>query len=67
MKRDTNTELMNNVFELVKKNQCYEKAEKIIDYFLPEIFDVIEISDCDFIFMRMFNLETVRGYILIVT
>lgn len=50
IKRDTNEDLMNNVFELVKKNHCYDRAEKIIDYFLPETFTVMKLSDCEFDF-----------------
>ncbi len=50
IKRGTNEYLMNNVFELVKKNHCYDRAEKIIDYFLPETFTVMKLSDCEFDF-----------------
>ena len=50
IKRDTNEDLMNNVFELVKKCHCYDKAEKIMEYFLPETYKTIELSDCEFDF-----------------
>ena len=50
IKRDTNEDLMNNVFELVKKCHCYDKAEKIMEYFLPESYKTIELSDCEFDF-----------------
>lgn len=35
MKRDTNTDLMNQVFKRLKESGHYKKAEAIIDYFLP--------------------------------
>jgi len=50
IKRDTNTDLMNNVFELVKKNHCYDRAEKIMDYFLPETYAQMKLSDYEFEF-----------------
>ena len=50
IKRDTNEDLMNNVFQLVKKNHCYDKVEKIMEYFLPETYKTIELSDCEFDF-----------------
>lgn len=50
IKRDTNEDLMNNVFELVKKNHCYDKAKKIMDYFLPASLSTIELSDYKFDF-----------------
>lgn len=50
LKRDTNTDLMNNVLELVKKNHCYDKAKKIMEYFLPESFKVMKLSDYEFDF-----------------
>lgn len=28
IKRDTNEDLMNNVYELLKKHHCYDKSEK---------------------------------------
>lgn len=50
IKRDTNEDLMNNVFQLVKKNHCYDKMEKIIDYFLPETYMTVALSDYKFDF-----------------
>lgn len=50
IKRDTNEDLMNNVLELVKQNHCYDKAEKIMDYFLPESYKTMELSDYQFDF-----------------
>ena len=50
IKRDTNEDLMNNVLELVKKNHCYDKAEKIMDYFHSEAYKTMELSDCEFDF-----------------
>ena len=48
IKRDTNGDLMNNVYELVKKNHCYDKAAKIMDYFLPETHEMQELTDYEF-------------------
>ena len=50
IKRDTNEDLMNNVYELVKKHHCYDKAEKIMDYFLPETYKTMELTDYKFDF-----------------
>lgn len=50
LKRDTNADLMNNVFALVKNAHCYDKAEEIMDYFLPEKYEITELSDYNFDF-----------------
>lgn len=50
IKRDTNEDLMKNVYELVKKHHCYDKAEKIMDYFLPETYKTMELTDYKFDF-----------------
>ena len=50
IKRDTNEELMNNVLELVKKCHCYDKAEKIMDYFNVECYKTMKLTDCEFDF-----------------
>ena len=50
IKRDTNEELMNNVLELVKKCHCYDKAEKIMDYFHAECYKTMKLTDCEFDF-----------------
>lgn len=50
IKRDTNEDLMNNVFELVKKNHCYDKAEKIMEYFNPESYSTMKLRDYEFDF-----------------
>ena len=50
IKRDTNEDLMNNVFELVKKCHCYDKAEEIMDYFQAESYKTMELSDYEFDF-----------------
>lgn len=50
IKRDTNEDLMNNVYELVKKNHCYDKAEKMMDYFLPETYKTMDLTDYKFDF-----------------
>lgn len=50
IKRDTNTDLMNNVFELAKKDHCYDKAEKIMDYFHAECYKTKKLTDYNFDF-----------------
>lgn len=41
---------MLNIFNLVRENGHYDKAEKIIDYFLPESMTVRELTNCEFDF-----------------
>lgn len=53
--RDTNTDLMNKVFDLVQKNGCYEKANAIMDYFLPEDYEVRKLTDYGFDFLTRLN------------
>ena len=52
IKRDTNEDLMNNVLALVKQNHCYDKAEKIMDYFHMSSGNAIKLTD------YMFDLNT---------
>lgn len=61
IKRDTSTDLMNNVLALVKENGCYAKAEKIMDYFLTEDFDNRELSDYQFDFFAVVNFGGSEG------
>ena len=61
IKRDTNEDLMNNVYELVKKNHCYDKAEKIMDYFLPERHETQELTDYEFDFDANVQFGTNEG------
>ena len=61
VKRDTNTDLMLAVMDLVKQNGCYEKAEQIMDYFLPEEMKVQEITDCRFDFCAIVNFGASEG------
>lgn len=61
IKRDTNTELMNKVFELVKENGCYEKAGAIMDYFLAESYTVQELSNYEFDFIAKVNFGGSEG------
>ncbi len=61
IKRDTNTELMNKVFELVKENGCYEKAGAIMDYFLAEDYRVRELTDYEFDFIAQVNFGGSEG------
>ena len=62
--RDTNTVLMNKVFELVKENGCYEKAGAIMDYFLSEDYKVQELSDYEFGFLVKLNFGGNEGIYL---
>lgn len=66
IKRDTSTDLMNNVLALVKENGCYAKAEKIMDYFLTEDFDNRELSDYQFDFSPLLISAAARVFILTV-
>lgn len=62
IKRDTNGDLMNNVYELVKKNHCYyDKAAKIMDYFLPETHEMQELTDYEFDFDANVQFGTNEG------
>lgn len=61
IKRLTNKELMLNIFNLVRKNGHYDKAEKIIDYFLPESMTVREITNCEFDFCADVNYGKSEG------
>lgn len=49
-KGNTNEDFMNHVFEMVKENRCYEKAGAIMDYFLAEDYEVVELTNYDFKF-----------------
>jgi hypothetical protein len=55
IKRDTTRDLFNAVLQLVKDNGCYDKAEAIMDYVLPEVSEYrkneyIELSAYEFDF-----------------
>ena len=61
IKRDTNTELMNNVLQLAKENGHYKRAEAIMDYFLPESYEVCKLTDCEFDFKAVVNFGGSEG------
>lgn len=61
LKRDTNTDLMNNVLELVKKNHCYDKAKKIMEYFHVESYKTMKISDYEFDFDAIVQFGSNEG------
>lgn len=61
VKRDTNAVLMQAVVDLAKQNCCYDKAEKIMDYFLPEESNVHELTDCRFDFYAVVNFGGSEG------
>ena len=50
IKRCTNKELMEIAVEEAKKTGEYAKAEKILDYFLPEDSEIVTITDYRFDF-----------------
>ena len=51
IKRDTNTDLMNGIYESIRESGNYDKAEQIMDYFLPESYRVKELSNYEFDFI----------------
>lgn len=59
--RDTNADLMNHVLELVKESGNYEKAGKIMDYFLAESGRVKELTNYEFDFLAVANFGGSEG------
>lgn len=59
--RDTNADLMNHVLDLVKKSGNYEKAGKIMDYYLPESSCVKELTNYEFDFLAVANFGGSEG------
>lgn len=62
--RDTNVDLMQVALELVKKNGCYSKAEEILEYFSPERWTVVELSDYQFDFLCKVSFGSCEGIYL---
>jgi len=62
--RDTNTVLMNQVLELVKKGGCYDEAESIMDYFLAETYNVRTLTNYRFDFLTRLNFGGSEGIYL---
>ena len=50
MERQTNNDLMRNVYQMVRENGHYDKANDIMDYFLPEDYDIKPLTDYRFDF-----------------
>jgi len=64
IKRYTNTELMNIAVEKAKKVGEYEKAEKILDYFLPEESKTVKLTDYEFDFHAIADFGGSEGIYL---
>lgn len=62
--RDTNTDLMNHVLELVKQSGDYEKAGEIMDYFLAENYEVKELTNYEFDFLAVAKFGGSEGIYL---
>ncbi|MDD3028085.1 MAG: hypothetical protein PHI41_08585 [Erysipelotrichaceae bacterium] len=61
IKRDTNTDLMNGIYESVKGSGEYDKAQQIMDYFLPESYRVQELSNYEFDFIAKVSFGGSEG------
>ena len=61
MKRDTNKTMMLATHQLVEKNGCYEKAAAIMDYFLPESYEIQELTNYEFYFITKVNFGGSEG------
>jgi len=64
VRRYTNTELMNIVVEKAKESGEYEKAGKILDYFLPEKYKVTKLTDYEFDFHAIADFGGSEGIYL---
>ena len=53
IKRDTNKDLMEGIYKLVCENGHYDKAEKIMDYFLSDSLHNRELSNYEFDFFAV--------------
>jgi len=62
--RDTNADFMVHVLELVKENGCYNKAEKIMDYFLKESRHIQELTNYEFDFVTILAFGGCEGIYL---
>jgi hypothetical protein len=64
IKRYTNTELMNIAVEKAKQSGEYGKAEKILDYFLPEEYKITKLTDYEFDFHAIADFGGSEGIYL---
>lgn len=64
IKRYTNMELMELIVDKVKKAGDYEKAEGILDYFLPEKYKVVRLTNYEFAFQGIADFGGSEGIYL---
>lgn len=64
VKRYTNTELMKLVVEKVKQAGDYTKAEGILDYFLPEKYNTVRLTNYEFDFHAIADFGGSEGIYL---
>jgi hypothetical protein len=64
IKRYTNKELMELIVEKVGKTDDYKKAEAILDYFLPEKFSVVRLTNYEFDFHALADFGGSEGIYL---
>ncbi len=61
MIRDTNKTMMLATHQLVEESGCYEKAAAIMDYFLPESYEIQELTNYEFDFITKVNFGGSEG------
>lgn len=61
IKRDTNKDLMENVFRMTKESGSYDKAEQIMDYYLPEQYKIRELKNYEFDFIARVQFGSSEG------
>jgi|GEM_PF-1310463 len=64
VKRYTNKELMEITVKKIKETGDYGKAEKILDYFSPEDYKIIKLTDYNFCFCGMADFGGSEGIYL---
>ena len=64
IKRYTNTELMNIAVEKIKQAGEYKKAEMILDYFLPESYKTVKLTNYEFDFHAIADFGGSEGIYL---
>lgn len=61
LKRDTNEDMMQATHDLLVKSGLYGKAENIMDYFLPESYEVRNLTNYEFDFRAVVNFGGSEG------
>jgi len=61
MKRDTNKTMMMATHQLVEASGCYDKVGAIMDYFLPESYEIQELTNYEFDFITKVNFGGSEG------